>query len=247
MRWRADTRLRPPYPRLVKRTPATNRLLDQLPRPERLRLLGHCEEIELAQGEILAEPREWIGHVYFPTTSSIARVIEAGGGASLGVALIGNEGMLGASLMLGIDSSQARAVVQSGGRALKMSATRFRAALTEGALRRAGHWYLFVLFDQLARTSGCTRFHLLEERLARWLLMTSDRAHSSAFHMTHEHLAHTLGVRRVGITGAATSLQARKLIRYSRGEIVILDRKGLAAAACSCYAADLASYRRVLG
>jgi CRP-like cAMP-binding protein len=231
----------------VKCTPATNHLLDQLPRPERGRLLAHCEEVHLAQGVILAEPREWIGHVYFPTTSSIARVIEAGGGASLGVALIGNEGMLGSSLMLGIDSSPARAVVQGGGEALKMSATRFRASLAEGsALRRAGHAYLFVLLDQLSRTAGCTRFHLLEERLARWFLMTADRAHSNAFHMTHEFLARTLGVRRVGITGAATSLQARNLIRYSRGEIVILDRKGLAAAACSCYAADLASYRRVL-
>lgn len=232
----------------MKRTSATNRLLDQLPRAERQRLLAHCEVVDLTQGEILAEPREWIGHVYFPTTSSIARVIEAGGGASLGVELIGYEGMLGVSLMLGIDSSLARALVQGGGGALKMSATRFRASVAEdGALRRAGHSYLFVLFDQLARTSGCTRFHLLEERLARWLLMSADRAQSGAFHMTHEFLAHTLGVRRVGITAAATSLQARKLIRYSRGEIVILDRKGLAAAACSCYAADLASYRRVLG
>jgi CRP-like cAMP-binding protein len=129
-----------------------------------------------------------------------------------------------------------------------MSATRFRASLTEGiALRRAGHSYLFVLFDQLARTAGCTRFHLVEERLARWLLMTSDRAGSSAFHMTHEFLAHTLGVRRVGITRAATALQRRGLIHYARGEIAILDRKGLVKAACTCYAADLASYRRVLG
>jgi CRP-like cAMP-binding protein len=226
----------------------TNRLLDQLPRRDREEILVHCEDVELAQGEILVEPGEPMAHVYFPRTSSIARVVEAGGGSSLGVELIGNEGMFGASLLLGIASSPAQAVVQGRGAAWKLSAARFRASLTEaGALRRAGHSYLFVLFDQLARTAGCTRFHLVEERLARWLLMTSDRAGSSAFHMTHEFLAHTLGVRRVGITRAATALQRRKLIHYARGEIVILDRKGLVKVACACYAADLASYRRVLG
>ena len=227
---------------------ATNRLLAQLPRQHRTDVLAQCEHVELVQGQVLAEPGEPLAHVYFPTTSSIARVVEAGGGSSLGVALIGNEGMFGASLLLGIAGSPARAVVQCQGSAWKMSTARFRTSLTDGnTLRRAGQSYLFVLFDQLARTSGCTRFHLLEERLARWLLMTSDRACSSSFHMTHEFLAHMLGVRRVGITSAATSLQRRALIHYARGEISILDRKGLVKAACACYAADLASYRRVLG
>src|SRR5579859_7065140 len=129
-----------------------------------------------------------------------------------------------------------------------MSAGRFRVSLAEArGLRRAGHSYLFVLFEQVARTAGCTRFHLVEERLARWLLMTSDRAGSRAFHMAHEFLAQTLGMRRVGITRAATDLQKRGLIHYARGEIVILDRKGLVKAACACYAADLASYKRVFG
>ena len=227
---------------------ATNRLLDQLPSRDREELLASCEDVELMQGQVLAEPGEPVGHVYFPRTSSIARVIEAGGGSKLGVELIGNEGMLGASLLLGIASSPVQAMVQGAGTAWKMGAGRFRSSLTEGsALRRAGHAYLFVLFDQLSRTAGCTRFHLVEERLARWLLMTSDRACSNAFHMTHEFLAHTLGVRRVGITRAATALQRKKLIHYARGEIVILDRKGLVKVACACYAADLASYQRVLG
>jgi CRP-like cAMP-binding protein len=226
----------------------TNRLLDRLPRRDRDGALAHCEGVELVQGQVLAEPGELLAHVYFPTTGSIARVVEAGMGSSLGVALIGNEGMFGASLLLGIASSPARALVQGAGGAWKMSASRFRMSLDEASpMRRAAHSYLFVLFDQLARTAGCTRFHLLEERLARWLLMSSDRARSSAFHMTHEVLARTLGVRRVGITRAATALQRRKLIHYARGEIVILDRKGLVKAACACYAADLASYERVLG
>ena len=233
---------------MTSKRAATNRLLDQLPRRDRDELLAGCEDVELMQGQVLAEPGEPVVHVYFPRTSSIARVVEAGGRSSLGVALIGNEGMFGASLLLGIASSPARAVVQGQGAAWRMGAGRFRSSLAEGgALRRAGHAYLYVLFDQLARTSGCTRFHLLEERLARWLLMTADRARSSSFHMTHEFLAHTLGVRRVGITRAATALQRRKLIHYARGEIVILDRKGLVKVACACYAADLASYERVLG
>jgi len=232
----------------MKSKRAINRLLAQLPRREHEELLAHCEDVDLVQGQVLALPGELMDHVYFPMSSSIARVVEAGNGSSLGVALIGNEGMFGASLLLGITSSPARAVVQGAGAAWKMSAARFKSSLAEKiALRRAGHSYLYVLFDQLARTAGCTRFHLLEERLARWLLMTSDRAGSSSFHMTHEFLAHTLGVRRVGITRAATALQKRKLIHYARGEIVILDRKGLVKAACACYAADLASYQRVLG
>ena len=232
----------------MRRTLGGNRLLDQLSRAQRRVLLGSCEDVELVQGEILAWPGVPIAHVYFPTTSSIARIVESGGGTSLGVALVGSEGMIGASLLLGIDGSLARAVVQSSGRAWRMGASAFRASVAgDGALRLAGQRYLFVLLDQLARTAGCTRFHLVEERLARWLLMTSDRAHTRSFHVTHELLARTLGVRRVGITHAATALQARKLIHYARGEVVILDRKGLAKLACACYAADLASYRRVLG
>lgn len=224
-----------------------NRLLARLPGDDLENLLAHCEDVELVQGQILAEAGEVATDVYFPSTGSIARVVEAGDGSSLGVALVGNEGMLGASLLLGIAASPARAVVQGHGSAWKMSAARFRRSFTSATeLRRAGHSYLFVLFDQLERTSGCTRFHLLEERLARWLLMTSDRAGSSEFHMTHELLARTLGVRRVGITRAATALQQRKLIRYWRGDIRILDRKGLVKAACGCYAADLQSYERIM-
>jgi CRP-like cAMP-binding protein len=232
---------------LVKRTPVPNRLLARLPGNDLENVLAHCEDVELVQGQILAEAGGLVTHVYFPITGSIARFVEAGDGSSLGVALIGNEGMFGASLLLGIAASPERAVVQGRGAAWKMSATRFRVSLTRGAeLRRAGHSYLFVLFDQLERTSGCTRFHLLEKRLARWLLMTSDRAGSSGFHMTHELLARTLGVRRVGITRAATALQQRSLIRYWRGEIRIVDRKGLVKAACGCYAADLESYQRIM-
>ncbi len=226
----------------------TNRLLDGLSGRIRQRLVADCDAVELVPGEILAEPGDAIAHVYFPTGSFISLVTEMGGGPSLEVALVGNEGMVGMPLVLGIGISPFHAVVQGAGPAWRMKAARFRRTLRDGlALRQGLHRYLFVLMSQLGRTAGCTRFHVVEERLARWLLMTADRAHSDRFHMTHELLAYTLGVRRVGVTRAATSLQNDGLIRYSRGDIAILDRKGLERASCRCYAADLETYDRALG
>ena len=140
------------------------------------------------------------------------------------------------------------AVVQGAGPAWRMNAARFRRALrTHKELRNGMHRYAFVRLSQLGQIAGCMRFHVVEERLARWLLMTSDRAHSATFHMTHELLAYALGVRRVGVTRAATALQNGRLIEYSRGDIAILDRKGLERVSCGCYDADLATYARVLG
>jgi CRP-like cAMP-binding protein len=170
------------------------------------------------------------------------------GYASLEVGMIGSEGMFGIGLMLGVDVSPLHALVQGGGPALRMTARRFRRELEESpALQRALNRYLYVLISQLAQTAACTRFHVVEARLARWLLMTRDRARSDEFYLTQDFLSHMLGVRRVGVTKAAGSLQRRKLIDYSRGVITILDRGGLKAAACGCYLADEKTYKRVLG
>jgi len=228
--------------------PVTNHLLEALPRKLGKHLIAECEPVELVFTQILAEQGERIRHVYFPTESFISLMTQIDDSANLEVGLVGNEGMLGTSLILGMDVSPLRAVVQGAGPALRMSVARFRRELRQNpALQRELKCYLYVVMRQLVQTAACTHFHVVEARLARWLLMTQDRAHSDAFHITHEFLAYMLGVRRVGVTRAATALQNRNLIHYQRGNITVLDRANLEAASCGCYAADTATYTRIMG
>lgn len=225
----------------------SNRLLAALPRAALLRVLAECTIVELRFGEVVHEPHARIRHVYFPTGSFISLMIPVDGSSTLEVGLVGNEGMLGAPLLLGVDVSPLRAVVQGAGPAWRMNAASFtRECARNATLRRALHRYLQIRMSQLAQAAACTRFHVVEERLARWLLMTHDRAHFDQFHVTHEFLAYVLGVRRVGVTRAANSLQKRKLISYRRGEVSIIDRAGMEAASCGCYQADQDTYDRLL-
>lgn len=230
----------------TQRAPAVNRLLEALPSSDLRRVLAEFETVELAFADVLYTPTERLSHVYFPTTSFISLIMPVDESA-LEVGLIGNEGMFGIPLVLGVDVSPVRAVVQGAGSALRMDAARFCRELERSqALKREINRYVFVHLSQLAQTASCTRFHVVEARLARWLLMTQDRAHADNFQITQEYLAFMLGVRRVGITKAASSLQKRSLIHYSRGNITVLDRRGLKAASCGCYKADLESYDRIL-
>ncbi len=232
----------------TKAPPAANRLLAALPRQERVRFLSRCEPIELRFGEALTDSGAAFRHVYFPTQSLICLTTAGDGRSSLEVGLIGDEGMLGVSLILDTEVSPLHAVVQGPGLAQRMEIAPFRLELARSpVLQRVLKRYLYVVMGQLAQAVSCARFHVLEARLARWLLMTQDRAHSNQFHVTHEFLSHMLGVRRVGVTRAANSLQRRELISYRRGNITILDRRGLEAASCSCYAADKAAYTRIMG
>ena len=231
----------------TQRAPAVNRLLEALPSSDLRRLLAECEPVELAFADILYSAGARLSHVYFPISSFISLIMPIDDSSSLEVGMVGNEGMFGIPLALGVDVSPVRAVVQGAGSALRMGAASFCNELGRSpALQRGIDRYVFVHLSQLAQTAACTRFHLVEARLARWLLMTQDRAHADNFHITQEYLAFMLGVRRVGVTKAASSLQERNLIRYSRGDITVLDRRGLKAASCGCYKADRASYDRTL-
>jgi CRP-like cAMP-binding protein len=231
-----------------QRSTIANRLIESLPVSDRRRLLGDCETVELAFADVLYTPGQPLRHIYFPTGSFISLIMPVDDSTALEVGLVGNEGMFGTPLALGVALSPMRAVVQGAGSALKMDAAAFGRELDRSAaLRQRIDRYIFVQLSQLAQTAACTRFHVVEARLARWLLMTQDRAQSNTFHVTQEFLAFMLGVRRVGVTKAASSLQNRQLIQYSRGNIAVLDRRGLKAASCGCYKADLESYDRMLG
>jgi CRP-like cAMP-binding protein len=225
-----------------------NRLLAALPDHDRRLIQSHGEAVELTLGSVLSEPGDRLREVYFPIDCVLSLVTPPADHAGLEVRLVGSEGMIGTPLILGVEVTLLRTFVQGAGPAWRMSSERFGEALRESeALRAILNRYLEVLMNQGTLLVACTRFHLVEARLARWLLMTQDRAHCDHFHVTHEFLALLLGVRRVGVTKAATALQERKLIHYRRGDITVLDRTGLTVAACGCYGSAEAMYDRILG
>ncbi len=224
-----------------------NDLIESLPRRDRARLLALCEPVPLVLSEELCKAGTPTRHVYFPTEGFISLVSVVDDHPGLEVGMVGFEGMVGAQLVLGVATSPLRALVQGAGSACRVGVAAFKGALAESpALQKLLDRYLYVLMAQTVSSAGCLRYHLVGPRLARWLLMTQDRAQDHQFHITHEFLAYMLGVRRVGVTVAAGELQRRGLIRYNRGAMTVLDREGLEAAACSCYAADRAVYARLM-
>jgi CRP-like cAMP-binding protein len=213
-----------------------NSVLAQLPLRDYLNLLDGLEPVTLAYGAVLYEPGELIGHVYFPIDCLVTMLTTVDTRQAIEVGLVGREGMVGIALATGTDVSSVRALVLGTGTALRMEAARFREAFERCApLQRELYRHMCVMLAQARQTVACNRFHTVEARLARWLLMIGDRAVSQEFLLTQAFLADMLGVRRAEVNQAAGAFQERKLISYSRGRIRILDRKGLEAAPCRCY------------
>lgn len=213
-----------------------NRLIDGLSPGLRQHFLNHCKPVDLIFGDILCEAQQPIRHAYFPLTGFISLVALVDDHQPLELCLIGNEGMMGASLSLGITTASTRALVQGSGRGLRIDTEQLQTELNASVeLTAQLHRYMYVVLEQLTKTAACIHFHEVAQRLARWLLMTHDRTHSDQLHLTQEFLADMLGVRRSSITVAAGVLQSDHLINYSRGEIIILDRPGLEKVACECY------------
>lgn len=228
-------------PAKTRKSPASgesfdNDILAAVPRKDQRRMLAMLEPVKLTFGEVLYEPGDVISHVYFPGIALVSLLTLVDKHLALEVGLVGREGMVGVPLSLGVGTSTVRALVQGAGVAMRMKSALFLKEMRSNMhLQRALDLYVNELMSQVAQTAACNRFHFVEERLARWLLMTRDRVQSNEFPMTQEFLSHMLGVRRVGVTKAAVQLQKLSLIEYSRGNIHILDGPGLEGASCSCY------------
>jgi CRP-like cAMP-binding protein len=214
-----------------------NRLLAALPRGEQKQLLPKLERVPLALGDVLYEPDEPIRHTYFPYQGVVSILTLLEGRASIEVGTVGNEGVTGITLFLGVDSSPNRAVVQVPGEAMKMKASDFKDAVKKDGskFRELVQLYAYVLLTQLSLSVACNRFHNVEKRLARWLLAIQDRVQASEFLLTQEYISQMLGAHRPHVTKAVGKLQNGGLIRFSRGKITIVDRRGLEKVCCDCY------------
>ena len=218
------------------REQVTNQLLTSLSSQEYQRLRPHLEEFTLSFGEILYEPGQIIRHVYFPNNGIVSLLSMVEKRSTLEVGIVGNEGMVGIPVFLGASISINQALVQGDGTAIRLKAESLRRHIKQtGSLRDLLLHYTHSLLSQISQSAVCNRFHTVNSRLARWLLMTHDRIRSDEFRLTQEFLAHMLGVRREGVTAAAFSLQKKKLISYVRGRIRILNLAGLEAESCKCY------------
>jgi CRP-like cAMP-binding protein len=224
-----------------------NRLLAALPAKEYQRLLPELEDVTLNFAEIIYEPGETIRHVYFPSNSVVSLLAAENNHAMLEVGMIGNEGMTGLAVFMGVNTSRTRALVQGAGAAVRMNAAVLREESKQvSSLHRMLHRYTHSLLTQMSLSSACNRFHALDARLGRWLLMTHDRIGSDEFRLTQEFMSNMLGVRREGVNKVAGNLQRGGLISYSRGHVTILNRGGLEKVSCECYGTIRAESEAVL-
>ncbi len=224
-----------------------NHLLAALPKAEFQRWLPQFEVVSLTLGEVLYESGSALSHVYFPTTAIVSLLYVMQNGASAEIAVVGNEGLVGISLFMGGESTPSRAVVQSAGHGWRLPAQAMKDEFNRGGpvlhlLLR----YTQALITQMSQTAVCNRHHSLDQQLCRWLLLSLDRLKGNQLVMTQELIANMLGVRREGVTEGALKLQQAGLIRYARGKIIVLDRAGLEARTCECYAVVKKEYERLL-
>lgn len=232
---------------MVLPKPEHNNLLAALPEPIRGRLFPHLELVEMPLGEVLYESGCQLHYVYFPTTSIVSLLYVMEDGASAEIAVVGKEGILGVAIFMGGETTPSRAIVQSEGHGFRL-----KAQLLKDEFNRAGPMmhlllrYTQALITQMSQTAVCNRHHSVHQQLCRWLLLSLDRLPSSKLTMTQELIANMLGVRREGVTEAAGKLQNAGLILYSRGQITILDRRGLEAQACECYQVVKKEFDRLL-
>ena len=218
-------------------SPHQNYLLAHLPKPEFDRIAPFLELVEMPLGDVLYESGGRLQHVYFPTTSIVSLLYVLENGASAEIAVVGNEGILGISLFMGGETTPSRAVVQSSGHGYRLKSQVLKEEFNRaGVMMQLLLRYTQCLITQMAQTAVCNRHHSVEQQLCRWLLLSLDRLDSSELTMTQELIANMLGVRREGVTEAAGKLRRAGVIRYSRGRIVVLDRRRLEQEVCECYA-----------
>ena len=217
--------------------PQQNHLLAALPGEEFARLSADLELVTMSLGEVIYESGVQLRHVYFPTTSIVSLLYVMEDGASAEIAVVGNEGIVGVSLFMGGETTPSRAIVQSAGHAYRLKGQLLKNEFyLAGPMQRLLLRYTQALLTQMAQTAVCNRHHTLDQQLCRWLLLSLDRLPANKLVMTQELIANMLGVRREGVTEAAGNLQRASLIKYSRGHIEVLDRPGLEARTCECYA-----------
>ena len=225
-----------------------NRLLAALPLKTYKSLADHMVRLQMPFGEVLYEPGSAMRYVYFPNDCVVSLLSTVEDRSTLEVGIIGNEGLVGIPVLLGVNASPHLALVQGEGSAMRMTVGALRKELrSDGVLQKLLQRQAHALMIQIAQSAACNRFHQVEARLARWLLMTYDRLGSDEFRLSHKFLSDMLGVRREGVTNAARVLQKNKLITYTRGQIRILDPTGLKAVACKCYGIIKAEYDSFLG
>jgi len=231
----------------VVASPIQNHLLAALPNEERKRWLPELEFVDMPLGTVMYEAGGTLSHVYFPTTAIVSLLYVMANGASAEIAVVGNEGLVGISVFMGGESTPSRAVVQSAGSGYRLSAQHMKNEFNRaGPVLHLLLRYTQALITQMSQTAVCNRHHSLDQQLCRWLLLSLDRLQGNELVMTQELIANMLGVRREGVTEGALKLQHAGLIRYARGHITIVDRKGLEARSCECYAVVKKEYDRLL-